>query len=75
MKTRELITNNQGDYGPLTNNQGAPNQQPGSPGPLTGNQRPPKPLTDDQGSWARGPLTQIFYSSYAKLLQDLKVLS
>ena len=75
MKTRELITNNQGASGPLTNNQGAPNQQPGSPGPLTGNQRSPKPLTDDQGFWARGPLIQMFYSLYAKPLQDLRVLS
>ena len=33
------------------------------------------PLTDDQGSRARGPLMQIFNNLYAKPVRNLRVLT
>ena len=67
--------------GSLTHDQGAPGGQglltdkQGATGPQTGNQGAQGPLIDDHGSWARGPLMQIFNNLYAKPVRNLKVLT
>ena len=81
-----LLTDDQGALGPLTHDQGATepliniqeawasNQQ--ARGYRASNWQPETqgPLTDVQGSRARGSLMQIFNNLYAKPVRNLRVL-